>query len=191
MASKVDIANAALAWLGDTRIASLTEDTAAARAVNGRYDEVRDACLAAAPWNFARRRASLAALSTAPAFEYSYQFTLPTDPWCLRVLSVDGLYGDQWEVEGRTLLCDEATVKLRYVARIDNPETYSPHFVEYMAAKLAAALAYRVTGQMGMTDRLLQAAELALRDATRIDAAEGRSPRVRADTLTRQRTNFA
>ena len=61
MASEVDIANRALQKLGAESIVSLTQDSENARACNLCYEPIRDAELRAHPWNFAIKRASLAA----------------------------------------------------------------------------------------------------------------------------------
>ena len=87
MASVVDICNSALNQIGASNIISLTEDSKSARILNQRYDFVRDAVFRAHPWNPLITRVVLAPDATAPAFEFTNQFTLPTDPFCLRVLS--------------------------------------------------------------------------------------------------------
>ena len=94
MASDVDIANSALNNLGASNINSLTEDSVAARICNQRYAFVRDAVFRAHPWNCLITRASLAQNSTAPTWQYTYAFSLPTDPYCLRVLRVEDLDTD-------------------------------------------------------------------------------------------------
>ena len=89
MPSVVDICNNALVDLGASSIVSLTEDSKAARLCNQRYDSIRDTVFRFHPWNCLINRASLAADAVAPAFEYAFQYTLPTDPYCLRVLSLE------------------------------------------------------------------------------------------------------
>ena len=89
MATEVSICSNALRRLGDSPIASLTEDSERARLCNAFYEPSRDAILRSHTWNFAINRANLAKLSTSPAFEYANQFALPTDPFCLRVLKME------------------------------------------------------------------------------------------------------
>ena len=81
MPSVVDICNNALIDLGASAISSLTEDSKAARLCNQRFDSIRDTVFRFHPWNCLVKRASLAADTDTPAFEYSYQYTLPTDPY--------------------------------------------------------------------------------------------------------------
>ena len=87
MPSVVDICNEAMDLLGAATITSLTENSKEARLCNRRFETVRDHVLRAHPWNCAITRKELAKDSDAPAFGFNHQFTLPTDPFCLRVLS--------------------------------------------------------------------------------------------------------
>ena len=87
--SEVTIANAALHQIGANQILSLTEDSKAARIINDRYPVIRDAVFRAHPWNSLIQRVSLAPDTDPPAFEFAHQFTLPTDPVCVRVLGLD------------------------------------------------------------------------------------------------------
>ena len=71
------------------------------------------------PWAEFIRRATLGLEVATPEYEYAYQFTLPTDPYCLRVLDIDeetqGF--NNWRVEGRKLL-----------AHINQVKTWSPQW---------------------------------------------------------------
>ena len=87
MPSVVDICNEAMDLLGAATITALTENSKEARLCNRRFETVRDSVLRAHPWNVAITRAALAKDSATPAFGFTSQFTLPTDPFCLRVLS--------------------------------------------------------------------------------------------------------
>ena len=86
--SDVAICNLALTYLGDSSITALTDNTDRARACNAHYANCRDQVLRMHPWNSSLVRVSLAALADSPAWEWSYQFTLPKDTYCLRELEV-------------------------------------------------------------------------------------------------------
>ena len=87
MASVVDICNRALQKLGAESITSLTQNTENARACNSCFEFLRDAELRAHPWNFAIKRAQLAADLTPPEFGYDLRYQLPSD--YLRLLPSD------------------------------------------------------------------------------------------------------
>ena len=102
MASKVSIANNALTELGADRIMSFTEDSDNARHINAIFDQCLDMMLQEHPWNFARYRQELAQGVETPDFDYDYQYTLPTNPYCLRVLRAED--DINFVIEGRKLL---------------------------------------------------------------------------------------
>ena len=89
MASEVDICNSALNMIGATNITSFTEDSKAARLCNQRYDFIRDRVFRSHNWNCLLTRYSLHPTQLHPPFEFANQFTLPTDPFCLRPVNLD------------------------------------------------------------------------------------------------------
>ena len=152
MATEVSICSNALRKLGDDPITSLTEDTERARLCNAFYNTARDSLLRSHPWNFAITRASLTRLSSTPAYGFAYQYALPTDPYCLRVLEME--YQDyifkieNLATEGRVLLSDESTAKILYVGRITDTTLFDSLFIDTLTAHLALKLAYPITNSV-------------------------------------------
>jgi|TARA_Y100000015_G_C2369942_1_gene79499 plasmid maintenance system antidote protein VapI len=177
MATEVSICANALRRLGDDPITSLTDDTERARLCNAFYSDARDAVLRSHPWNFAITRATLAQLSDTPAYGFNYQYALPTDPFCLRVLEME--YKDYiFKVEnvathGRVLLTDEGTAKILYIARITDTTLFDAMFVDTLTAKLAVDLAYPVTNSMQVQTNMQKLYQLKLSEARSIDGQEG------------------
>ena len=188
MATEVSICSNALRRLGDDPITSLTDDTERARLCNSLYAPARDAVLRSHPWNFAITRATLAQLSTTPAYEYAYQYSLPTDPYCLRVLSME--YQDYvFKIEhlagtGRVLLTDESTAKILYIARVSDTAQFDSLFVDALTAKLAADLSYPVTNSTSLQLQMHKLYELKLSEARSIDGQEGFIDDLVSDTFT-------
>lgn len=122
MATEVSICSNALRKLGDSPITSLTENSERARLCNALYEPARDSLLRSHAWNFAITRAALSQISSTPAFEYSHQYALPTDPFCLRVLKME--FDDyEFKIEnlagqGRVLLTNEGTANIIYIAKL-------------------------------------------------------------------------
>ena len=169
--SEVTIANAALHQIGATQILSLTEDSKAARIVNDRYPIVRDAVFRAHPWNCLIQRVSLAPDTDTPAFEFSKQYTLPTDPFCLRVLALDDpdiIY----KIEGRKLLTDESEIKMIYTGRVTDTSQYDVLLRETVSAALASDIAYPLVGSTSLASNLYAKYEMKLKEARFIDATE-------------------
>ena len=172
MASEVDIANSALNMIGASNITSLTEDSVAARIMNQRYEFVRDAVFRSHPWNCLVRRASLAQNSTAPTWGYTYAYNLPTDPFCLRVLRLEKLDLD-YKVEGRTIVSNEQTMKIKYVARVTDPNEYDTLLSETNSARLAADTCYSITNSNSLVASMYSLYEAKLKEARFVDATEG------------------
>ena len=183
MATEVSICSNALRKLGDDPITSLSDDTERARLCNAFYASTRDSVLRSHSWNFAITRATLSKLTSTPAFDYASEFTLPTDPYCLRVLKME--YDDlEFKVEGRKLLCNEETAKILYIGQIKDTAQYDPMFTEVLTARLAAELAYSITGSNSLTKQMWDIHDEKLKEARSIDGLEGFVDGIVADAFT-------
>lgn len=186
--SEVDIVNGALRRLGAKPITSLGDDTVQARLANGLLPNVRDAVLRSHLWNCAMNRSELALLVDAPSHGWAHQFQLPTDPYCLRVISVNSLQGDDdpgdpFKVEGRKLLCDSSTAKIRYVGRVTDPNDYDQLLYETISIRMAAEMAYPVTGSTSMATMMWQLYEEKAKEARGVDGQEGTAEAMNDTTL--------
>lgn len=143
-ASNVLIANRALQKLGAKRISSLTQDHPNARSMNAAFESVRDAELRRYVWSFAIARASIAADATDSLWGDWNRYSLPND--FLRLIRDDetGFHVD-WKIEGLYILtADVSPLKIKYVARIEDPNYFDPLFIEAFAAKLALECAVEI-----------------------------------------------
>jgi hypothetical protein len=143
--SETSIANAALTLLGERRINSLDESSKTAKMLKERFDEVRDEVLRAYPWNFATKRAALAADAVAPSWGFDRAFTLPAD--CLRLLELENPARYEYRIEGRKIITDLGTpLNIEYTAQITDPVQMDVMFRQAFAAALAADVAEAMTG---------------------------------------------
>lgn len=184
MASEVEICNQALTKVGATRITSLLDDTPQAKTLNAIYSVKRDAELAAKPWTFAIKRASLPASATPPAFGWSYSYPLPSDFLALVQVGDDwSMYesdgGALFEIEsdqatGRmALLTDQAApLNVRYVYRVTNAGLFHPLFVEALACRLAAEVCEPLTQSLAKRQQAWDEYKAAIREARRQNAIE-------------------
>jgi hypothetical protein len=170
--SDVNICNSALNMIGASNILDLTEDSKTGRICNQRYEFVRDAVMRAHPWNCLIQRTSLAPDATSPVFEFSYQFTLPTDPYCLRLLSLEQL-DTIHRVEGRKILTDESTINILYIGRVNDPQQWDTLLVETIAARMAADIAYAIVGSNNLVQDMYNLYSNKLSEARFVDATEG------------------
>jgi len=186
--------------LGASNISALSENSKAARIVNQRYEAVRDAVFRAHPWNCLIQRVQLAQDATTPAFGYTYQYTLPTNPYCLRVLEfsngtlsypqdnmTSNTGGPVYVIEGRKLLTDEGTARIKYVGRVTDPQQYDASLVEALAARLSAEICYAITGSTSMVQIQTQLYEAKINEARFNDATEGATQRLEASDFIESR----
>lgn len=171
VSTDVDLCNHALSYLGESRIAALTEDNERARVCSLLYPQTRDELLAMYQWPFAVGRASLSAVDEENLTMYAYKYALPSD--YLKLLDLvdadtyqvisgsrqeigyyeepdqyDNAYdkvGVRYQIEGNRLLCNMSPCIIRYVKQIENPGLFPELFVSVIIPSLAAKLAPRLS----------------------------------------------
>lgn len=173
MATGVSICSNALLMLGAETINSFDDAAALVRAklCSNFYPQVRDDLLRRHPWNCCVKRLRLAPDADAPAFGLGYAFQLPAD--CIRVLEVTNRdYHIDYKVEGRSILCDESSIDLRYVFQNTDENTWDSSLVNLATLAMAARLAYAVTSSTSMEQLRIQEFEMALKIAKAADGQE-------------------
>lgn len=171
MATKVSICSNALLMLGDNPINSLSEDSDRARLASNLYDSVRDYVLRSHPWNCAVKRVVLAPDVEVPAFDYTAQFSLPSD--CMRVLSVGQRgYEVDYKIEGRKILSGGTSLPLRYVFRNDNEATWDAMLVWAQTVAMKAVFAYPITASTSLEQLVDESLKPVLKSARAVDGQE-------------------
>jgi hypothetical protein len=176
MASKIEIMNLALLQLGDEIIMSLDEDTKAARTMKVLWDATLREVLEDHTWGFARKRASLGLLGSAPTYQWDYAYKLPSD--YIRMVTM-GEYTDEylWSIEGEKLVTNELGANILYISYISDTTKFSPKFVSALACLLAARAADSIAGlDSGKKKEALSAYEKVLMDAETVDTQNSPSP---------------
>ncbi len=173
MTTALEICSNALEMLADDPLESLDQDTPAARRANNLYNTVKRAVLRSHPWNCATKRVILSPDVDAPAFDWTHQFTLPGD-W-LRTLQV-GLKQcpEAFAPEGKKLLANTATLRLVYVAEIDE-DMMDAMLVEGMEKSMAAVLAYPTTASSALRDSMLAEVDKYMKSVRAIDGQDAPS----------------
>lgn len=91
-------------------------------------------------WAEAEKRVSLAALSTAPISEWTYQYQVPAD--CLKPQRINNNDAIPWELNEDKILTNEvAPIILEYLALATNPNLWRGGFMETFTAYLASRYA--------------------------------------------------
>lgn len=138
--SVLDICNLALSKLGETPLTELDANASpASRLCHIHYHPVRREVLCVHRWSFASVLVTLTSQEEEDS-RHSIAHTLPQD--CLRVLEV-GSPG--WVLRGRCIYCPQATVRLLYVADIEDTGLFEPLFVDALSTRLACRLCIPLT----------------------------------------------
>lgn len=173
MASEVDIYNIALAFCGAEPVMDPLQLSTNAKILLAQFPTTRDAVLRAHPWNCAMARAVLAKNATAPAWGFDNQYTLPADPYCLRVYRLEEPDAD-YQVEGRRLLTNEGPpLRILYIARVIDTEQFDALLVQAIGARLAFAANYKLTRNAGLTAKAWDWYRDILAEARSMDGQEG------------------
>lgn len=176
MATETDLANIALGHLGSARITSLTEPSVAAEHCRRMWNVCRDKVLRQYPWNFATKRVNLSRLAEAPAFEWQFQYQLPSD--FLKVLSVNGCAPGvgvtPFQTEGQAILTNFTSCQLRYIRRVEQVSAWDATFQELFGYELAKEIAPSFTLQTSTIQALDQLAAPARMRAQEANATETR-----------------
>jgi len=173
--STISICNNALRKIGANVITSLEQDTEEAKACKSIFQETLDEMLAQYKWNFAMCRSRLARLDSTPAFEYEYEYQLPTDPYCLTIRKVVNASDNviEYKIEGRKLLTDTDGVYILYTKRVTDMNELTPLFKSALIYNLASSLAMTLAEDTATSNTMYQKHELVLRRARAQDAQEG------------------
>lgn len=143
MASKTEIANIALQKLGSSQITDI--DAGASKGaveMAARFDSSAKSVLRLHNWNFATKRATLAALTTTPEYEFSREFQLPSD--LLRIISIEN--DPDYQVEGLKILSSaNAPLKIKYISIVTDYNQWDSLAIEALASELAYTVAERMT----------------------------------------------
>ena len=174
MTTLTDLANAALAYLGDSAITDISDTTnKPARVCNQFAQRAINETLRLGRWNKATKRAVLVKDATGPAFGYTYSYKLPDD--FLRMLEING---EEWqdstefyEIEDDRLLSDEDKAEIRYIGRIEIAQA-DDLLKEAIALRLAVKVAVPLTGSAEMQAAMLGMFQKALAEARQADAVE-------------------
>ena len=164
--TKTEICNRALTLLGESTIISIDQNTPNAIALRNCYTFALENLLRTYNWNFAVKRANLAQLVASPEFGYSYAYQLPGD--FLRLKKSDTEC--RVEVEGDTLVTDSSSLRIVYIAYVEDTEKFDASFSNFLAIQLARELAFNITSEASVADRLEALYKEAKREAKKNDA---------------------
>ncbi len=175
-----DICNIALSSIAQGRIASMDEDSEAARQCKIYYDFTRKTLLSSFRWGFAEKSIKLAEINgTLPGWDYVY--AIPYD--CIIVRNIYNREGNYIDGENKkdhtyqqfkiSMIDDTSKVVavnitkawMDYTADVRDTEMFNPHFVEALAYKMAGSLSVPLSGSLNMMQACYQKYQAAIQQA--------------------------
>jgi hypothetical protein len=170
LASVVDIANLALAHLGDeATVSSISPSDGSAQADHCArfYPIARDALLEMHDWNFARRRVALTETANTPPDTWAYEYAYPNS--CLRLLYLLAEDGDETKprqyLQGtdssgnKVIWTNEENATALYTHAITDTTKFTGLFVNCLSWLLASYLAGPITKDMKVKDAMMKVFE--------------------------------
>ena len=164
MTDKLKLYNGALAILGETPLASLSEDRAARYWLDRAWaDGVVDYCLEQGQWHFATRTQQLTqSTSIIPAFNsWNFAFQLPDDFFGLNSLWLDRLFRQplfEYDIEDGIIYAQWNTIYLKYVSNDPNfgynLAAWPNAFAQYVEARLASESQPNITNSEQLRNRI-------------------------------------
>jgi hypothetical protein len=200
MATKTEIANIALSWVGANLVTDVdADDSTEAATIRVHYDAALKATLEAQEWSFAIRRFEATLDPTPPLFGYANAFTIPAD--IVRVLTCDRTAGPgvllgnpffepeqiDWDFEDGRILSNESIVFARGITSNVGEGEFSGLFVQAFAAKLAAFVALPLTQSNQIFASMGGMYTGMMKEAKTRDGMQGRSKRIRQRAFLRVR----
>lgn len=192
--SSIEICNLALSALGDDKgITGFppTDSSKAARLCSLHYEKTLAELLREAPWPFATKHVALALVAEADAqpwaTEWAYQYRYPAD--CSRIIAIlSGVRRSPLPLAfelgsdgtGKVIYADEEDAVISYAAELTDTTLFPADFCEALVARLAARIAFALTGRVEARDGAQADAERAVSKAKASGRTE-RTPDVEPD----------
>jgi hypothetical protein len=172
VSSQAEIANLTAVLIGDeSAIVSLDDNRTLARTLKSVWDTERRATLRDGSWNFAAKRAQLAASANAVPYPFQSAFPLPAD--CLRLIEVFDHRREYWQLEAGAILADTAgPLFIRYVFDVPEIANWDEDAANAFAHRLAAKCGHRIAGSAFDANSAWQAYQQVLGRAKHVDAGE-------------------
>jgi hypothetical protein len=180
-----NLANSLLKTDAVTNIDPPDADSKPAKLASRWYEDTRREVLAEHNWDFAIKRVQVSA-SAAPVFgPYAYKYQLPSDYIRVATLGDEQNPETEYEVEDGFILCNvPAPLNLRYVYDFETVTQFSPKFLTAFVTKLAAHMAYELTGNRSMVAEMEAAYDKMLSTAQTLDGQQNPPKRVQRSRWT-------
>ena len=152
-----NVCTQALTEVGDSRLTDILDGSPLSLLCLDHFTDARREALVLAPWAFATVRVALARSPHSPAFRWTYQYLLPAQPHCLKVLETSEGKDALFEIgfhpqDGPILWSHAASLGVTYVGDITDLDQWEPLAIQVLVALLASKLAKALSGQTALAD---------------------------------------
>jgi len=157
MISKLEIVNRALVELGINRISSFDDMSTEAKVMSDNIEWVIDSVFSSNDWSYSQQTVLLSpSLEVTPTDnEYSNAFELPASAHFIReIRDTNKQTVRDYRIEGRFILSNEVALYLFYVGTLDNMSDLPVFIAEVIVYTLAESVAYRLTKESYIVDRM-------------------------------------
>lgn len=161
----LDLIRKAVVRLGEDPPASLDDVTEIAGLAVDFHTDALDECLAIWDWDFASTYANLEAADDGdvPLIKWANKYKIPVDCVAVRAVyqaDVELTRGVHFEIggkekgrDGRFIMTDGGSIRLRYTRREDNPNNWDPWFKPVYEAKIREVLAFPITNDVQIEEK--------------------------------------
>lgn len=177
--SSTDICKLSLDLLQGGSVSDITAASTSIEEVCERwYDHTRRKLLRQHPWNFAIKRAELAASATTPLFGATSQFPVTSDFLrLLRVVDEDNriISPDEYFFENRNIMfrwAEDDVARVIYITDEEDVTKFDNLFIDLLAVEIALSIAYLVTQNNANIERLSTIRKTLISAAKSIDGQE-------------------
>lgn len=189
MTSTLSICNTALAQIGADSIASLDEESVAARECARVFDAAVGDLLERSEWGFKLRRIAAAEIANPRPDEWDHAYVRPADAAQVLGIVLPGVDADTAAMFGPVpfveadgiIFTDVPDAQFEYAAASVPVSAFPPLFRHALELEVAARVAYPIKRDRTVRADMVQLAELALARAIADD--QNRSPRRTPDWL--------
>lgn len=174
MATVLSVYQEALRFLGEARLATVSDDVESRYVLDDAWDEAIIFILRQAPWRFALEVDILTGTTGGYTAGFTYKFTKPSD-W-LRTHSIFvAVAGKEFPVDVREydtqLYCNTEELSHRYVSdHVISPALFPEHFAKALAAYLAFATCEKITRDPNRAQQMYSLFQQYLAAAMQVDA---------------------
>jgi hypothetical protein len=104
--------------------------------------------------------------------DWAYQFSLPSEPYCLRIINTPETKLEPYVIEKRKMLTNMESVTVRYIGRITDPNEFDSGLVEAISQKLAIKMCIPITNDKSLRVELRDEYRKIIQEARRENQIE-------------------